>query len=179
MRHGNIRWLARVARGVIDSAMFLGNICLAAMLVLVCLNVILRYVFGQPIYWGDEVMIHLMVLMVFLGFGYMLFENRHVRMTALMERLPVGTQNIMWVVISLLGIGYFILLLIAGIHITADSFKIGFTSTVTGLPIGPWQVVMCVGLAILLMASLWFAMKRIRIAFGGRSEKETEEISHL
>jgi C4-dicarboxylate transporter DctQ subunit len=179
MRTDKIRWPTLIAKGITDAAMFLANICLAAMMLLVCLNVILRYVFGQPIYWGDEVMIYLMILMVFLGFGYMLIENRHVRMTAIMERLSVRTQNIMWVVISLLGIGYFIFLLLAGLYITMDSFQIGFISTITGLPIGPWQVVMCLGLAILLMASIWFTINRIRIALGGRSEKQTEEISHV
>jgi TRAP-type C4-dicarboxylate transport system permease small subunit len=179
MQSGNRPWPARLARGIIDAAMFLANLCMAGMLVLVCLNVILRYVFGQPIYWGDEVMIYLMVLLVFLGFGYMLIENRHVRMTAIMERLSVRTQNILWVIISLLGIGYFIILLLAGIYITKDSFQIGFISTITGWPIGPWQLVVCLGLAILLMASIWFAINKVRIALGGQSEKEREEISHV
>lgn len=179
MQSENNQWPTRLVKGITNAAMFLANICLAAMMFLVCLNVILRYVFGRPLYWGDEVMIYLMILMVFLGFGYMLIENRHVRMTAIMERLSVRTQNIMWVIISLLGIGYFIFLLLAGLYITVDSFQIGFISTITGWPIGPWQVVMCIGLAILLMASVWFTINRVRIALGGRSEKKTEEISHV
>jgi len=40
-------------------------------------------------------------------------------------------------------------------------------------------VVMCIGLAILLMASGWFTINRVRIALGGRAEKEREEISHV
>jgi C4-dicarboxylate transporter, DctQ subunit len=170
---------ALLAKGIIDAAMFLANVCLAGMLILVCLNVILRYVFGQPLYWGDEIMIYLMILMVFLGFGYMLIENRHVRMTAIMERLSERTQNIMWVIISLLGIGYFSFLLLAGLYITIDAFQIGFISTITGWPIGPWQVVVCLGLGILLMASVWFAVNRVRIALGARSEKQVEEIAHV
>jgi TRAP-type C4-dicarboxylate transport system permease small subunit len=173
------QWPTRLVKGITHAAMFLANLCMAGMLILVCLNVILRYVFGQPIYWGDEVMIYLMILMVFLGFGYMLIENRHVRMTAVMERLSVRTQNILWVIISLLGVGYFVFLLLAGLYITSDSFQIGFISTITGWPIGPWQVVICLGLGVLLMASIWFTVNRIRIALGGRSEKQTEEISHV
>jgi TRAP-type C4-dicarboxylate transport system permease small subunit len=179
MRNDNIRWPTVITKGIINAAMFLANICLAAMMFLVCLNVILRYLFGQPIYWGDEVMIYLMIVMVFLGFGYMLMENRHVRMTAIMECLSVRTQNILWVIISLLGIGYFIFLFSAGIYITADSFQIGFISTITGWPIGPWQVVVCIGLVVLLMASVWFTINRIRIALGTRTEKQKEEISHV
>jgi len=175
MRSGNIQWPTLVAKGIIDGAMFLANICLAAMLLLVFLNVVLRYVFRQPLYWGDEIMINLMILMVYLGFGYMLAENRHVRMTALMERLTVRKQNIVWVLISLLSIVYFIFLLVAGVYMTIDSFQIGFFSTITGLPIGPWQVVMCIGLAILLMASIWFTINRIRIACGLRDENKIQK----
>jgi TRAP-type C4-dicarboxylate transport system permease small subunit len=175
MEADHFQWPAIVARAVIHGAMFLANLCMAGMLVLVCLNVILRYAFGQPLYWGDEIMIYLMVLMVYLGFGYMLIEGRHVRMTALMERLTVRTQNIVWVFTSLLSVVYFIFLLVAAVNMTIDSFQIDFISTITGLPIGPWQVVMCVGLAILLIASIYFTINRIRIASGHRDDKRPKE----
>jgi TRAP-type C4-dicarboxylate transport system permease small subunit len=162
----HFQWPAILSRAVIHGAMFLANLCMAGMLVLVCLNVILRYAFGQPLYWGDEIMIYLMVLMVYLGFGYMLIEGRHVRMTALMERLTVRTQNIVWICTSLVSVVYFIFLLVAAVSMTIDSFQIDFISTITGLPIGPWQVVMCVGLAILLIASIYFTINKIRIARG-------------
>ena len=169
------QWPAIVARAAIHGAMFLANLCMAGMLVLVCLNVILRYAFGQPLYWGDEIMIYLMVLMVYLGFGYMLMEGRHVRMTALMERLTVRTQNIVWVFTGLVSVVYFVFLLVAAVYMTIDSFQIDFISTITGLPIGPWQVVMCVGLAILLIASIYFTINRIRIARGLRDETRPRE----
>jgi TRAP-type C4-dicarboxylate transport system permease small subunit len=175
MGNDSVQWPAVVAKGVIDAAMFCANLCTAAMMVLVCLNVFLRYLFGQPLYWGDEIMIYLMILSVFLGFGYMLTENRHVRMTALVERTTVRTQNILWVATSLISIGYFIFLLAAAVYMTRDSFQTGFFSTVTGLPIGPWQVVICLGLLILLMASVWFTAKRVRIASGVQNEKGQQE----
>ena len=172
MQNNSDQWPSVIARGVIDAAMFLANLCMAGMLALVCLNVFLRYLFGQPIYWGDEVMIYLMILSVFLGFGYMVVENRHVRMTALVERLTVRTQNILWVITSLLSIGYFLFLLAAAVYITKDSFETGFFSTITGWPIGPWQAVICIGLLVLVMASVWFTAKRVQIARGVPSEKQ-------
>jgi TRAP-type C4-dicarboxylate transport system permease small subunit len=179
MRNDSIQWVALVAKGVIDAAMFSANLCMAGMIVLVCINVFLRYLFGRPLYWGDEIMIYLMILTVFLGFGHMLIENRHVRMTALVERTTVRTQNILWVFTSLLSIGYFVFLLLAGLYMTKDSFQTGFFSTVTGLPIGPWQVVVCVGLGILVMASVWFTGKRVRMVYGLQNEKQELEKREL
>jgi TRAP-type C4-dicarboxylate transport system permease small subunit len=182
MRNPNIQWPALVAKGIIDAAMFLANLCMAAMIALVCLNVFLRYLFGQPLYWGDEIMIYLMILSVFLGFGYMLVENRHVRMTALVERLTIRTQNILWVITGLLSIAYFLFLLAAAVYITKDSFQTGFFSTITGLPIGPWQAVICIGLLILVMASVWFTGKKVKMARGvqnGNQEQEKRDLHDM
>jgi TRAP-type transport system small permease protein len=175
MQNNSVQWPSVVAKGIIDAAMFSANLCMAGMMVLVCLNVFLRYFFRQPLYWGDEIMIYLMILSVFLGFGHMLIENRHVRMTAIVERLTIRKQNILWVITSLLSTGYFLFLLAAGIYITKDSFQIGFFSTITGWPIGPWQVVICIGLLILVMASVWFTAKRVRMACGVQEKKEEEK----
>ena len=170
MATDRFQWPVILARAVIHGSMFLANLCMAGMLVLVCLNVILRYAFGQPLYWGDEIMIYLMVLMVYLGFGYMLMEGRHVRMTALMERMTVRTQNIVWVFTGLVSVVYVVFLLVAGVNMTVDSFQIDFISTITGLPIGPWQVIMCVGLAILLIAAIYFTVNKIHMVCGHREE---------
>jgi TRAP-type C4-dicarboxylate transport system permease small subunit len=175
MRNDSIQWPALLAKGIIDAAMFSANLCMAGMIVLVCINVFLRYLFGRPLYWGDEIMIYLMILTVFLGFGHMLIENRHVRMTALVERTTVRTQNILWVFTSLLSIGYFIFLLAAAVYMTKDSFQTGFFSTVTGLPIGPWQVVICIGLGILVMASVWFTGKRVKMALAVQNEQQDQQ----
>jgi len=166
-------WPALLVKRIVDGAMFLANVCLALMLVLVFLNVLLRYAFRQPIYWGDEIMIYLMILMAFLGFGHNLMSERHIKMTALIERLSVRSQKVVEVFTSLLGIGYFGFLLAAGLYVMVDSFRMGYFSMVTGLRVAPWQLAMCVGLAVLLMASILYAINRISIAFGVR-EKRTD-----
>jgi len=175
MQSDKMGWPGRLAKGITNTAMLLANVCLAVMLVLVFVNVLLRYLFRQPLYWGDEIMIYLMILMAFLGFGYNLMADRHIKMTALIERLSVRSQNVVRVFTSVLSIGYFAFLLVAGLYVTIDSFQIGYFSMVTGLPVGPWQLAMCVGLAVLLMASIVFAIDKISIAFGGREKNDTQE----
>lgn len=167
-------WPALLAKWLIDRSMFLGNTFLAAMLVMVFLNVLLRYFFREPIHWGDETMTYLMIMVAFLGFGFNLKEGRHISMTALILRLSEKSRNYISVITSLIAVVYFIFLLIAGIYLTIDSFRIGYFSMVTGLPIGPWQAAMCFGLAILLIASLWHTINRIKATFGNQEDKLTE-----
>ena len=175
MRSANLRWITLLARLLIDAAMFLSNMCLAAMLALVFLNVVLRYVFTQPLYWGDEIMTYLMILLAFMGFGYNLMEDRHIKMTALVERLPARAQDIVRVLTSLLSIGYFVFLVVAGAYVTIDSFQIGYFSMVTRLPIGPWQLLMCVGLAVLLVASILVTINRIRMVCGFHEKPQIKD----
>ena len=60
---------------------------LLADLVVVCLSVIYRYVFHDPLQWGDEVARGLLVLLAFTGGAAALAERRHVGIQALLSRL--------------------------------------------------------------------------------------------
>ena len=104
-------WPTRLASYLTSVSMFMANMCLSGMLILVFSNVMLRYVFKRPIHWGDEIMTYLMILVAFLGFGYNLINNRHVRMTALVERLSSKSKNIVRLITSIIALIYFSFLL--------------------------------------------------------------------
>ncbi|MBN2058868.1 MAG: TRAP transporter small permease [Deltaproteobacteria bacterium] len=174
MKTKKLLWPALLAKWVVEWSMFLGNIILGAMLCIVFLNVLMRYFFREPIYWGDEIMTYLMILVAFLGFGFNLKEGRHISMTALIVMLSEKARNYIGLITGLIAVVYFVFLLIAGIYLTIDSFEIGYFSMVTGLPIGPWQAAMCFGLFILLTASLWNMINRIKTAFGKKEGKPTD-----
>jgi len=170
MKKEKMPWPALLANHIVAVSMFLANICLTGMLVLVFSNVMLRYIFHRPIHWGDEVMTYLMILVAFLGFGYNLINNRHIRMTALVEKLSEKSKNIVGLITSVIALVYFVFLIVAGIKLTLDSFETGYFSLDTGLPIGPWQTAMCIGLAVLLIATILHIINMIKIV-GGRQQK--------
>jgi TRAP-type C4-dicarboxylate transport system permease small subunit len=140
------------------------------MITLVSLNCILRYVAGAPIYWGDEVMIYLMILMSYLAFGHILIEGRHIRMTAVTGRLSPQAQNWTWVFTSLVSLIYCGFLLVGGIWMIRDAYLTDFISTVTGDPLWPWMSGAVIGLAATFLAAILFAFNRIRIARGFKAE---------
>ena len=176
MHDGKESRLELAARKAIRVCMFVADLCMAAMITLVTVNCFLRYAVGQPLYWGDEIMIYLMILMSYLAFGYMLVENRHIRMTALTGRMSAALQNKFWVFTSLLTLVYNGFLLAGMIYITIDAYKLGETSLVTGDPIAPWQAMICFGLAILVMASVLYAINKIRVVQGGKEvESKTKD----
>ena len=75
--------------------MSVADLCMAAMITLVSVNCFLRYAVGRPIYWQNETtsLCYLMMLMAYLAFGYILIQDRMIRMTALTGRMSVPAQN--------------------------------------------------------------------------------------
>jgi C4-dicarboxylate transporter DctQ subunit len=174
-RRSVTEWLSLGASGIVSGGAFMANLCLIAMLLIIFVNVILRYVILRPLYWGDEIMTNLMIIMVYAGFGFMLTKGAHVRMTLLFNKLPGQVQNLLWIVICLIGTGYTIFLLYAVIVLLLDTIRIGSFSLITRWPIAPWQILIALGLFSLLLAFLMVLIERVDIARGIRKEKEVKK----
>lgn len=80
----------------------LAEIALAALLLLVFHEVVVRYIFGSPTQFSVEISEYLLVFVSFMCAGWVLREDRHVRMLALLTILPEKTQLFLDVVTSLL-----------------------------------------------------------------------------
>lgn len=68
---------------------------LIVMVLLLCLNVLLRYVWGASMLWVDETLVFAMVGMTFLGVVGVSQRNEHLRMSLLLQVLPPRAK---WVI---------------------------------------------------------------------------------
>ncbi|HEV2676059.1 MAG TPA: TRAP transporter large permease subunit [Aliidongia sp.] len=96
--HGGILVLRRTVETV-------AALTLLADLIVVCLSVIYRYVFHDPLQWSDEVARGLLVLLAFTGGAAALAERRHVGIQALLSRLSPDRRALveaagLWVVFA-------------------------------------------------------------------------------
>ena len=80
----------------------LAEIALAALLLLVFHEVVVRYVFDSPTQFSVEISEYLLVFVSFMCAAWVMREDRHVRMLALLTILPERTQLFLDVVTSLL-----------------------------------------------------------------------------
>ncbi len=62
-------------------------------------NVIGRSVFGQSLYFSEELNQFLIVLVTFVGLGYAARRGRHIRMSAFYDQLPDGPKKALMVAI--------------------------------------------------------------------------------
>lgn len=68
-----------------------------AMVALVTLQVIMRFVFSSGFSWGEEVAKFMFVWLMYFGFSYATKNNRHIRVSYFVAKLPEKLQRIIMV----------------------------------------------------------------------------------
>lgn len=82
--------------------MLIGSLCLAAMLVMMLLNIFFRYVLYKPIFYSDELNNYLFIWMSFLSAAFIMGNDGHVRVTAVISLFPESVQTWIKVVMDLI-----------------------------------------------------------------------------
>jgi len=76
---------------------------LAALVCLICLNVVLRYGFNTPFIWTDQVVGYGMVYITFLGAPWVVARRRHIAVDILPELAGPQSRLLLNAVIGLVG----------------------------------------------------------------------------
>jgi len=84
----------------------LAEIALVVLMLLVFHEVVVRYILDRPTIFSVEISEYLLVFLTFMSVGWVLREDRHVRMMALVTILPEKAQIILDVAVSVLAIGF-------------------------------------------------------------------------
>lgn len=103
----------RISRTLQKIEMILGCLCLFALLTVMLINVLMRYVLALPLFWADEVNNFLFVWFGLLGVAYIMGNNAHLRVTALVDALPRTVKKVSFYLTNL------VMLVMFGIFIEA------------------------------------------------------------
>jgi TRAP-type C4-dicarboxylate transport system permease small subunit len=107
---------------------------LVAMIVLVFINVVLRYGFNSGISVSVELSRFLFVWVTFLGAVVALLQQQHLGVTSLVERLPELAQKILQRLVTLAMLGCTLMLLVGSYKQTLLNWD--NLSPISGLPVG-------------------------------------------
>ena len=149
-RRGPGWWLDRVVEwGVIVA--FLGFVALSFT------QVVLRYGFGRPLTWSEEISRYLFVWVVFVGAAVAARRNGHIALDFLVNRLPAAPRRGLAVIMAVLCFGMLLLVFVwQGWNLTIVSMR--QESPATGLPVGYATLAIPVG-------GLLTAINLVRAAF--------------
>ena len=161
-----MKQLGRVIESIANIGGYFSGWLVPLMMLLVMFEVFMRYVVHRPPLVADEFSSYMLVALSFLGLAYTFRERGHVRITALVSRLPPRVSN--WTRLVSLGLAFvFSIVLVQTTYAyMLFSFKIHMSSvTRFRIPLQGPQVTLLVGfimLSLLLIVEIAKAIMKIR-----------------
>lgn len=124
----------------------IASLMMAGLMMIVCVDLTLRYFFNAPLLWGTEVTEILLLYITFLGMAWVFKENGHVVIDVFTSQVAGKKKKI------LNGISYFLVgivsavLIYYGFYTTLDHFRRGvYNPTVIETPIALIIIVIPIG----------------------------------
>ncbi|MDR2006210.1 MAG: TRAP transporter small permease [Acidaminococcales bacterium] len=107
----------------------LATATIAIAFVLTFIEVVARLGFNHSFYWAKEYIIFATVWSTFLGASQVLKKSRHIRLSVVVDLLPVKWQNYFDLFNIVLGIAFGLILTYSGFSLTMHALETGVTST--------------------------------------------------
>ena len=168
-----------MVRFILRLGVVLGGLLVAALVLLVATEIILRSAFDISLLVADEYAGYIVVALVFLGIPYALFHDALLRVDFLFERLRGKKQVVLSLVFDV------VCLAITGVlawylsRMVLTSFDRGtFSSTPAMTPLWIPQAVMPVGLLLTALILLARIVGRVRILAGRAAVPEPKHSDH-
>lgn len=130
-----------------------------AMALNVTANVVGRFVFGQSLYFSEEVNQALIVMITFTGISYAARHGRHIRMSALVDMLPDQSRKAAMVAIS--GLTGTLLLTLSWFALDYVMTQAGRGRILPALRIPAWWIIVWVP-AGLFLTGLQYALTALK-----------------
>ena len=143
---------------------FFASLMMAALVIIVCVDLTLRYFFNAPLLWGTEVTEILLLYITFLGAAWVFKEDSHVVIDVFICK-ATGNRKKVLILFSYLLIGIVSSVLIYyGFVATYDHYKRGvFNPTIIETPIALIIAIIPIGSIPLLLEVLvkgWKVLKQ-------------------
>ncbi|WP_319529618.1 TRAP transporter small permease [uncultured Cohaesibacter sp.] len=122
-------WLnANLERGLIA-------LLLAGMVLLISVNVFMRYIMNASLSWGEELTLWIFVWFIWLSVSYAFYRRDHVRITIVKDLLGERLGLYLDILVDLAVLIFFIILADQCIELIRAPFVMSQKSVVLGLPI--------------------------------------------
>ncbi len=144
---------------------WIAGISVIAIMVIVCINVIGRSLFGMPLKGTVDILSQMGVFVIACAIAYTQFVKGHIRITILLDRLPKRASHFINLIMDTLGVILFIIITWQSILYTKEEYKIGELTEVLRMPVMPFAAIVslgCLSLTLVLVTDL------IKLFSGGK-----------
>ncbi len=109
--------------GLSQALCFSGQLALAVMVVTICYDVVMRYIFAAPTLWSLEVNTFLVVFVTLIPAGDVLRTDSHLRITFFLDKMPPGVRNWYNKLISGCGVAFCAFMTWKGYQMAMQAFR--------------------------------------------------------
>lgn len=113
----------------------LGGALLAAIVLLIMLQVVMRYVFENSLSWSEELTLWSFIWFIWLGISYAFKERKHVKVTFFQDLLPEGFKQKLEVLIDIAIVCFLLIMTYQSYKLITLPYVITQKSVVLNLPI--------------------------------------------
>jgi TRAP-type C4-dicarboxylate transport system permease small subunit len=151
----------RFAEGLTTVLEYLSMVCVATMTILVIAQVVLRYVFNDPLTWSEEMARIVFIYLSFLGIGAAYGRRRHMAIDALIILLPARMKRA--VEFSVVGIAtaFLITVIVLTARSMAELYRVEITTPALDFPMAFVYLIIPLGLSMLI-AQMWLDLYKER-----------------
>lgn len=128
----------------------IAGVFFVAGITLIMIDVIMRYVFNNALYWGDEVAMYLIIWAGLIGWSTAADDKRHIKVDLLWGFLPKRAKWVIEIFANMVGLAFSGFFLHAGWQNVMNLFTSGMRSSNSGILY--WPIFMVLPLAGLLLA---------------------------
>ncbi|MCX7030674.1 MAG: TRAP transporter small permease [Spirochaetes bacterium] len=124
------------------------------------LQIVLRYFFGESLFWLPDLVRFLFIWCIFAGAAVMYYRHEHIVVDFLVKRSREGTQDVLALIQDLVMIIFLAILIYQGIVVSILRMRLNFT--VLPLPTGYAYLSIPVAAAVMLLVSAVDVVDRIK-----------------
>ena len=119
------------------------NFSVALMGLVLFIQIVMRYIFDHPLIWSEEMARYLFIWMAFIGVGYGVKYDLHIKMEAFLNIFPPKVQQISLIITDIVAIVFLGIILIPSIqfvvytgHVPSSAMGIPMYWVYSAFPVG-------------------------------------------
>lgn len=149
----------------------LAEICLVLLLILVFNEVIARYVLNKPTLYSVELSEYLLLFVAFMAAGWVMQNERHVRMHSVINLMPVKVRHVLDICTSCIVLIFCLILVWEGAEASVMAFAGGYhSSSLLNVPLWIPYAIIPIGALIL---SLQIVVRIFRLIWPAVNSNKT------
>jgi len=146
-----------------DLCLVIVNVLMSLLIVIVIVDVIMTYFFNAPLQWALEVSEYALAFIAFLGAGWLMREEGHLRFEMVLEKLPQKVRSILEIFISIVCLLVSLVIVWSGIEVVISLYEKGaLFESVLQWPRWPLIASIPVGFALLAIQLFGRSIQHIK-----------------